>query len=349
MTKPSAITPAAAYPKGARSRLIVIASVVPAAIAMVGALLMVLWAPELPDPIAVHWGASGAPDGYGAVGEMIALLLGCVLIFSAGVTVGLLRTKAAAHSSPPIRVMSATSVWLSAFLTIGIAGSVGVQRGLADASEAGSVLPVLLLGAVVGLLLAPAAWFLTPLPMTEEAMEDEVIAALNLAPEERASWTRSARPSTKTVVLYFSLVGGVLLATVLLMARTNAPWASWYLVLLGLGLVLVASAVCFFWHVSVDQRGVTVRSGVGFPRLSIPLDDIRETRVIDVNPFGGFGGWGWRWTGGRTGIVVRAGEALEIIRTSGKVLVVTVDDAATAVALLDGLLSRRALPAPHRR
>jgi hypothetical protein len=37
---------------------------------------------------------------------------------------------------------------------------------------------------------------------------------------------------------------------------------------------------------------------------------------------------------------VRGGEALEIERTSGRSVVVTVDDAATATSLLEGLLSR---------
>lgn len=45
---------------------------------------------------------------------------------------------------------------------------------------------------------------------------------------------------------------------------------------------------------------------------------------------------------GRTGVIVRAGEAIEITRRSGTVLVVTVSDGAAAAALLNGLVAREA-------
>jgi hypothetical protein len=44
--------------------------------------------------------------------------------------------------------------------------------------------------------------------------------------------------------------------------------------------------------------------------------------------------------GRRTGIVLRAGEAIEVKRTDGKTLVVTVDDALQGAALLNGLVAR---------
>ncbi|MBD3752872.1 MAG: hypothetical protein IE935_10685 [Micrococcales bacterium] len=45
---------------------------------------------------------------------------------------------------------------------------------------------------------------------------------------------------------------------------------------------------------------------------------------------------------GRRGVVLRRGEALEVTRRSGRVFVVTVDDASTASALLIALRQRAA-------
>ena len=54
-----------------------------------------------------------------------------------------------------------------------------------------------------------------------------------------------------------------------------------------------------------------------------------------------FGGWGYRvGRGGRVGVVLRTGEALQVQRTGGRAFVVTVDDAATGAALLNTLAAR---------
>ena len=344
MTKPSAPSITRAYSRGARARVILITGVVPALIAMLGTVLMLSWASDLPDPIAVHWGPSGGPDGYGSLAEPIAVLLGCVLVFSAAVTFGLATLKAAPRSSQQIRVLSAASVWMSGFLTIGITGSVAAQRGLADATATGPVGVLMLIGAGVGLVLGVAAWFLTPLPELAGEADGTPQAALKLAPHERASWSRAVRPATKTVVLFCLIFGVGSLGSLVIAALTVSP-SLWWMVLF-VALVLAAAGVCFYWRISIDNRGVTVRAGAGFPRVQIPLDSIAGARLVQVSPLGDFGGWGWRWSGNRTGIVVRAGEALEITRTSGKVLVVTVDDAATAASLLEGMVHRSGATAP---
>ena len=53
------------------------------------------------------------------------------------------------------------------------------------------------------------------------------------------------------------------------------------------------------------------------------------------------GGWGWRTgVGGTIGIVMRKGEGIEVVHSGGKRLVVTVDDAETAAALLNTMADR---------
>jgi hypothetical protein len=59
-----------------------------------------------------------------------------------------------------------------------------------------------------------------------------------------------------------------------------------------------------------------------------------------VNPLAEFGGWGWRWgADGRVGVVLRAGEGIQVTRTNGKRFVVTVDDAQTGASVLAGVRS----------
>jgi hypothetical protein len=53
-----------------------------------------------------------------------------------------------------------------------------------------------------------------------------------------------------------------------------------------------------------------------------------------------FGGWGFRWVigptrKGRWGLVTRRGPGLEVFRHDGRSIVVTVDDAGTAAAVLE--------------
>jgi hypothetical protein len=83
---------------------------------------------------------------------------------------------------------------------------------------------------------------------------------------------------------------------------------------------------------------------LGLPVIRVPLSDIASADVATIDPFGQFGGWGIRYGfGGRVGIILRSGEALEVIRKSGRSIVITVDDAESAAALLGGLIAREAM------
>jgi hypothetical protein len=111
--------------------------------------------------------------------------------------------------------------------------------------------------------------------------------------------------------------------------------------------VLVFVLGNFAWTVRVDARGVRVRSVLGFPTIAIPLDQVTSADVIEVQALAQYGGWGIRWAlNRRIGVIVRSGEALEVHRAKGLDLVVTVSDAATAAALLNGLVKRNAASLP---
>jgi hypothetical protein len=111
-------------------------------------------------------------------------------------------------------------------------------------------------------------------------------------------------------------------------------------------LVGAAFATSASFRVRVGPDGLLVRSMVGFPRVHVPLEDVVSVRAVECNPFGEFGGFGWRLgLDGRTGIVLRKGPAIEVERRDRRPLVVTVDGAAVGAAVLQAYLDSAPAPA----
>jgi hypothetical protein len=326
------------YTPAERLRIVVIGAVVPIVIAAVGIAVMLSWSADLPDPVAIHWNGSGEPDGFGSLAGLTLMIGGIAAGFGAIVTLATLFQSAGVYT----RTLLGTSVWLSTLITVGVVGSVYMQRGLADARDVGDGAGVgfwLLAGAVGGLLLAVPAALLAPrAPLV--AHDEAATPALGLAERERAVWSRSTAPQSW---LFAVLFGGVFLllgvATVSL-AVSGEPY--WSTLLIAVLLLLVAVGTSF-WRVRVSSTGFAVRSLLGLPRFTVPIEQIESARVTQVSPLGDFGGWGVRWgSNGRIGVVVRSGEALEVSRTRGRTIVVTVEDAASAAALINGFRERTA-------
>lgn len=67
---------------------------------------------------------------------------------------------------------------------------------------------------------------------------------------------------------------------------------------------------------------------MGWPRTAIAPEQIRSVAVVEVNPMGEFGGYGWRRApDGRSEIVLSKGEAIEVTRMNGKKFIITMHDA----------------------
>jgi hypothetical protein len=332
--------PPRAYTGPALVRIIVLAGVVPVLVAVAAALLMLLWAPELPDPVAIHWGATGQVDGYGSLISLVIMVPALVLAISAAVTLALGFLAATTYEARQPQLLVATSVFLSVFLSVGIGGSVYIQRGLAAAAEAGSVFAPLGLGLVLGLGAGAGAWFAAPRPAVfDDGEAEETRDPLALSAVERVSWSRTIRPSAGLLWCFIAIfVVAIVVSSFAAVAVSSA--ALWIPIAI-LGVALAASIVCFFWRVTIGNRGVTIRSAGGLFRRTIALADITAVRVVRISPFADFGGWGLRVGPGRIGYVVRSGEALEIVLGPARSVVVTVDDADAAATVLEGLLSRR--------
>lgn len=327
----------------ARTRIIMTGIVVPLALALAAAVVMLVAGPSLPDPIATHWGPGGVADDFGPLWGILILPPIVALGYSI-VVIAVIRS--AVQSTPAGRLtvvhklLVATAPFVSAMVSVIAVGSVLLQRGLGDASDAPSVVPVVLVALASGLALAVVTWFVLPPASPPERTEVRDLPELDLPVTARATWVQSAAPGR--VLGELAVVLPVVSAVGAVVAFSAGAPLPVVLVLLLVTLVLAVASGCLFWRVSVDRRGFRAVSGLGWPRFVYPLSDIEAAAVVEVNPIGDFGGWGLRWLpGSRLGIVLRSGPAIEVTRHNGRSLVVTVPGAPMGAALVNALVSTR--------
>lgn len=324
-----------AHSRATRRRVLLVSGLVPLLCALVGSGLMISWIPELPTPIAVHWGVGGSPDGFASVWLNILLLPLLVLVFSASAIRAAWKLTPDGLLFPNLKVSLAVMTGMAGFLGVLLTGTVAMQRGLSDAQAATGVGRVLLLGGAVGSLLAVMSWLLLP-PADRHPPSGETPRPLPLAATERVFWSGRTRLAIRVPLLLLAVVTlGLVLGW-----STSAGGSRWPLVVMASALLVVFALSS--WRVTADRRGIIARSVLGWPAVRIPVEDIREVHVVRVNPLPEFGGWGWRVTlQGRSGIITRAGEAIEVTRTNGKRFVVTVDDASTGASVLASVAKPR--------
>lgn len=316
-----------------------VAVVAPVVLTIVAVVLQLLWLPSLPNPAAVHWGPAGAPNGFGPAWTfpVITLALSGVLPVMIGVVclAGLRR----GDRGFTYRFMGAMALWLSVFGAVMMSWSVGMQRGIADAHDAPSVLVPLIVAFAVGIAAGVVGWFVQPKQQTWRASTPAGVP-MTLAPGERAIWTGSAVMS-KVAMIVLGLAMLLILGSAVLVWFSGDATAG-LVVAVVFVVVAAATVTSTAFHVRVDENGLTVRSEFGLPKFNVPLAEVASAEEIWVNPMGMFGGWGMRWAPGRFGVVLRTGPAIEVTRHSGKQFVVTVDDADTGAALLSALAARAA-------
>lgn len=320
------------------SRLAVMGIAVPAIAGLVGAVLQVIWSPQVPHPIAIHWGVGGEPDGSGPLALTVVLTLVLTLAMPLWIAVGVVPHVRRGERSWVYRMLGATSAGLGVLLATLLTWTVAIQRGLDSWTQAPSIVPGLIVALLAGAAVTALAWALQP-AQHAPAPAASTVEPLHLAPGERAMWARTAHASRGIVALLLGLTIALVVGAVAALVAASSGLAIW---LAGTALLLglIASATTVF-HVRVDDSGLEVRSLMGWPRLRVPLSDVASVTVGDIHGLTEFGGWGLRSAPGATGVILRSGEALRVTRASGRELVVTVDDAATAGALLEALMRKR--------
>ncbi|MFC9384992.1 hypothetical protein DEJ44_16320 [Streptomyces venezuelae] len=293
--------------------------------------LLAAWGDRLPDTLATHFSgaASARADGFTGRTAFAAVSVALLLGLGTGWTVLVRRT----------------ALW-GAWATAGFAGALLVlllrdNLDAADPAQVVSPLTNLLLGAAAAALFALTGGALTRLAPAGEGADAPGAAAegprLALGASEVAGWSRTtaSRPLTVLSLLALAAVpAGLLLA----------PWPAALLALLGLVIGVPGLALARV-RVTVDRWGVTVRPSLaGRPRVRVPLDEVTGASVRELDTaavLADYGGWGYRVRADRTGLVLRAGEALVVRRSGGREFAVTVPDARTAAALLNTLAERR--------
>ncbi|MFG2502389.1 DUF1648 domain-containing protein [Streptomyces sp. NPDC048441] len=294
---------------------------------------------QLPDRLARHFGADGEADGYVGHAGFLAMLggmfvaLGAVSVFVVFVA---LRSDLATWRRG-LRRLLAGAYATAAFLAWPMGASLVANRGTADGAAA--VFPLWQLAVAVGVaaLAAGAGTLLAglvPLPDVRSPLVADGgpgAGRLDLGRSEVAGWVRhtGSWPLCGT--------GVALAAAGIATAWLMGDWLT-SLSLLVPGLLIAAFArAC----VTVDRRGLTVSPALApWPRFRLPLDRIEHAGSRRINAFSDYGGWGYRIAPGRSGVIMRSGEAVIVRRVNGKDFAVTVEDSSTAAALLNALVDR---------
>lgn len=321
-------------------RFMLVAITLPAALTLLSLIVQLAVLPALPDPIAVHWGMVGGPNGFGPVWVplvlTIAVGLGLPLLLAASALTGLRR----GDRGTTYRLLGAVALGESMLIAVLVTWTTLMQTGLADAADA----PAATLPAVVAFVAAAGAgllgWRLQP---DEPYRPSEPVdpGRVALEPTERVVWLQNVRIAVSAMIV----LGIALLVIVasLVFTIVAAPLPVVLMMAAVTLLMVVALATATAFHVRVDASGLSVTSVFGFPRIHIPLQDIEQVSAVHVSPLGEFGGWGLRWAlRGGFGVVLRTGEGIRVRRRSGKVFTVTVDDAQTGAAALEALAARAA-------
>jgi len=293
---------------------------------------------DAPERVATHWNAAGEADGFASPGTVVAQIgvlgLALTVLFAVFVLLGRREPQAPSFGEKLLTAGAAGSTALVSGLGIWI---LAVQQHAGDRPE---VWPGLAIALGVATVVGAVAWLITPAAVPRQLVDPRPAGPVPLAPTERAAWMRTARLPWWAVAVMglgiLALIGGVGVAV----ATTDGNAWPVLVVPTVVGAFLLGLSS---YTVTVDGSGLQVRGLLGLPAWRIAPDLIASAGTVEVAPLADFGGWGVRLgRGGRTGVITRAGEALHVRRRDGRALVVTVDDAGTAAALLGAVAERAA-------
>jgi Protein of unknown function (DUF1648) len=283
---------------------------------------------HLPEPLATHWSLFGDPNGAMPRITAVALHAGFALLAAIGAFV---VTRPGDHPRGIATGVGVATFVGSLFAAIAIAvvianyGAVtwrdAHQNALALLVAPGVACVATAIASRAARSLEPAAPQIAPLP------------TVGLGATERATWVGSARNRGFGI-------GGIAALALAAVAYLlgNTPTA---ISLAVAGIIMVPFGEL---HARVDDRGLAIGFGpIAWPRIRVPLADIRSARQLDINPMKN-GGWGYRGSltvFGKAAAIVRGGDGLELQLDGNRTLLVSTDDAATAAGLLNDLVRRR--------
>jgi hypothetical protein len=296
--------------------------VVPAIAVLAAVVTPLLVAGRLPDPLAIHWGLDGRPDGSGP------LVLDVTVLAVATAVVTLLPLWSAARADgSAARLLVALAHGMAGLFAFLRLRTLQLNLDAADWTAAGALgAGDLLLAAVAVVPLGALGWWLGGRHPAIER-ERRTVAAVELPSDGRLVWVGTQTwPAGGAVALVLVVAGGLLSAVRIAPEALTAGAA---LVIAGLLVRLLTSI-----SLAVGPAGLVVRFGpLGWPRVRVPLADVVAVEVEDVEPMA-YGGWGYRVMPGVRAVVIRRGVGLRVRRGDRPDLIVTVDGAADAAGVL---------------
>ena len=314
-------------------RILFVALIVPLVLAGIALAWSFSLAASLPARVVVHWDLAGHPNGYGSPFEFPVVLASVCLPLIAIFGGAVVLISHRGPLTPLAKLLAVASTWMTLLVAAPVLGS------LLDPNAGKDIGVLLAIGLGVATVVAACAWFV--LPRGVRGVGGSVrpaVAPVTLAPGERASWIRTVSVSGGMIWAVVLICAALAVVTIVSTIATDGQY--WWLSFVPVVVLLILLSN-FAWTVRVDARGVRIRSVLGIPVVNVPLDQVSSADVTDVQAFAQYGGWGIRFAlNGRIGVIMRSGEALEVHRSKGLDIVVTVDDASSAAALLNGLVKR---------
>ncbi|MFI5898434.1 hypothetical protein ACIA5D_51045 [Actinoplanes sp. NPDC051513] len=282
--------------------------------------------------LIVHWGAGPDRSGPWWTYAVLVAAIGFPVIAFIGLFI--VRATRMVGMNP---WMPAIAMGITVFHALGM----GVGSVVLNASRLAPALP-LGGGVVLAIAAAFSTWWLLP---REAPANTGVEAAdrLPIRPGEVAGWTGKVDLPAWFVSLIAGVAAALIVFSVLLLLTIGGKvWP----IFLSPALLLVVLLVTAQFVVTAGPRGFIVRSALGWPRFRIPAGSLAKAGVVQIDPMADFGGWGIRWAigpnrKGRWGIVTHRGPGLEVVRSDGRSIVVTVDDPGTAAAVLETYIMQR--------
>lgn len=275
---------------------------------------IVLYWDRFPDPLAVHWGVSGVPNGTFPLWLYTLAMGGGMLLTWWGLISGTRRGPNAPLASVAYFILGLLAAVNAQILYFNLDAETWTNAEHFGALAIGGVLLAAVLFGGLGWLLGGGR------RGVPEDVELEV-------PETTAgTWSGTASN------LWIALIAVVPVGFAFVV---DPVWAVLFIAISAL-LVIFA-----FVRVDATETGVTISLGpIGLPRRRIPMQRITGAGAIEVQALA-YGGWGWRIRPGRRSFIIRGGPAIRIERDKGVATVVTVDEAPLGAAVIESAARAR--------
>ncbi|WP_433376787.1 DUF1648 domain-containing protein [Streptosporangium sp. CA-115845] len=316
--------------------------------ALVAAALVVaplMFRERLPNPMAMHWGPSGAPDRSMSFTAALLFVVGMWVLIGGGACVVAL-VNAAMLRRRTSRVALGALLGGTGLFFLGLqAVTLAANLDAPDWRQAGHLGWTALL-AVVGLVLGGWLGALAARPGPDDQPERAAATSRRfpLRPGQRAVWVSSVRSGLLAVTGGSVLALGAGLAVVALVGGDGTLWTPAVITLL-VGLVAVTFSSV---RVQITEEGVALSYGpFRLPRRHIPVARVERAWTEELFP-SDVGGWGIRGLPGAATVMLRGGECLVIGYVSGGRLAVSIDDAENGAALLNTLVASTSTAAGTR-